>query len=256
VEIHIDADLSGRIRSQHHLSLKAFESLGPCIECLSSKEEKLVTATVSSQRGLRTNPVNPLEQIMPLNFSTTIPTDPRGMAFPIERTPAHGKLVAAVTSENLIGTYTHFWKGHTMPCTQPDCEAHDAGIPFRWHGYVAALSNKNSLHFIFEFTAQAADTFDQYRKAHGTLRGCRFEATRLHSRFNGRVILTCRPLDQQQYQLPTAPDVAACMAIIWNIPAGDMDTNRKVNGRPGMSAPDPTLDLFPRPQPQPVRKTS
>ncbi len=165
-------------------------------------------------------------------------------------------MTAAITSDDLIGTDTHFFKGHTVPCTRPDCEAHDEGIPFRWHGYIAALNKQDRLHFIFEFTAQAADSLDQYRLAHGTLRGCEFNAIRLHGRFNGRVILTCHPLDQQKVNLPRAPDVAACMAIIWGIPAGQIETNRKVNGRPAMTNTEQPLDLFPRPQPQPIKTTS
>ena len=181
---------------------------------------------------------------MSINWSPTIPRDPRGQAFPLKRTPANGKLVAAITCENLIGCDTHFFNGHTMPCERPGCTACEKAMPFRWHGYVSAVEANTSLHFIFEFTAQAADTFDQYRQAHGTLRGCRFEARRLASRPNGRVLLNCRPLDLQQHTLPQPPAIQTCMEIIWNLPTGQVNTNQKRNGRPAMTNTQQTLSRF------------
>lgn len=172
---------------------------------------------------------------MALTWTTDVPTDPRGKAFPLRRAPPGGHLVAAITSEDLIGLDTHFFGGHTVPCERPDCKACSKAMPFRWHGYVAAIDATNNLHFIFEFTAQAADAFVQYRDAHGTLRGCRFEARRLNSKANGRVILSCRPVDQTKITLPNPPDIAACMSIIWNLPAGQVNTNKQINGRPAMT---------------------
>jgi len=190
---------------------------------------------------------------MPLNWSSEIPRDPRGQAFPLRRTPANGKLVAAITCENLIGCDTHFYGGHTIPCERPDCGPCQDGMPFRWHGYVSAIEANTRLHFIFEFTAQAADTFDQYYKAHGTLRGCRFEAYRLHHRPNGRVILHCKPLDQQEVQLPKPPNIPNCMAIIWNLPAEQIDTRQKRNGRPAMTNTHQTLGRFNTPKNLPTK---
>lgn len=181
---------------------------------------------------------------MPPSWSSNIPQDPRGRAFPLMRTPTIGALVGAITCENLIGCDTHFYGGRTLPCERPNCEACSKGMPFRWHGYVSAVQKKTHLGFIFEFTAQAGDAFDQYRAANGTLRGCRFEARRLHSKPNGRVIILCSSLDQQDFILPEPPDVVACMEIIWNLPAGQVAENRIVNGRPAMTNTQQTLGRF------------
>lgn len=184
-------------------------------------------------------------------WSTDVPTDPRGTAYPLKRTPPGGKLVAAVTSEDLLGCDTHFFGGHTVPCERPDCEACSKGMPFRWKGYLSALDNRTALHFIFEFTLQAAEPFKQYRLAHGSLRGCRFEATRLHNKVNGRVIISCRPVDMLKVTLPKTPDIAACMAIIWNLPAGQIETNRQMLGHPAMTNTHKTLSEFnPNPDPK------
>ena len=130
--------------------------------------------------------------LMPV-WSNDIPEDPRGYALPLLRCPAAVDFESVVTSENLIGTNTHFWGGHTVPCTGHDCEPCQAGSEFRWHAYQSAYNPKDQLHFIFECTAHAAKPFGKYRKEHGTLRGCQFRAYRWKRRKNGRVIIRCTP---------------------------------------------------------------
>ena len=104
-------------------------------------------------------------------------------------------------------------------------------MPWRWHGYVAALQSQTHQHFLFEFTAQAGDTFREYFKLHKTLRGCIFQAERMHHRPNGRVILHVKPADLAQLNLPDPPDLEACLRIIWHLPkegnGGTKDDNSK-----------------------------
>lgn len=163
-----------------------------------------------------------------LNFSSEVPDNFSGSAFQIKRTPAKSKLIAIITSDNFLGTPTHFWGGHTMPCEAPDCPACKEGNPWRWHGYMTALNPKTGEHFIFEFTAQAAETFDTYRNHHGTLRGCLFEAARRGQYRNGRLLLRCKPADLTQFQLPPAPDLLACLCHIWHVdkPERTLDDER------------------------------
>ncbi len=165
-------------------------------------------------------------------FSNRPPDDNRERALPLKRTPAMGRLEGLITSHDLIGTNTHFYGGHTVPCESPDCEACQKGIPWRWHGYVSALQNHSHLHFIFEFTAQAADTFREYFKHHNTLRGCMFHAERMHHRPNGRVILQTKPADLSKVVIPTQPDLEACMRIIWHCPTIPTIPPTRKNGHP------------------------
>lgn len=159
------------------------------------------------------------------NWSTDIPKDSRGPSLPIKRTPTSRPLVAIVTSEDLIGCYTHFWGGHTVPCELPDCEPHRQGIPFRWHGYLSAIEHNTHLHFIFEMTAQAAEAFKDYKKANGTLRGCVFEAKRHRSVVNGRVCIRTKPADLRELHLPQGADLRKCMSIIWSLPDSTVVTS-------------------------------
>lgn len=136
---------------------------------------------------------------------------------PLERTPTNSKLSACVTSPDLIGCNTHFYQGHTVPCSLPECEACTKGVPWAWHGYVGAMKGSTREHFLFEFTPQVADVLKDYRAHNGTLRGCIFIAQRHNNRPNGRVILQTRPGDLAALNLPPPPDLEACMAIIWNL---------------------------------------
>lgn len=159
------------------------------------------------------------------DWTNQVPKDPRGYALPIQRTPANRPLQAIITSPDLIGCYTHFWHGSTVPCTLPDCEPHRDGIPFRWHAYMSAVDLFNHLHFIFEVTAIGATHFTTYREQHGTIRGCQFISKRWKSRPNGRLLIQTKPADLAEINIPAAPDLKKCMAIIWSLPETDVATN-------------------------------
>jgi len=188
-------------------------------------------------------------------WTTAPPPDSRSGSLPLLRTPATRPLQGIITSPRLIGTDTHFFGGHTVPCERPNCKACLEGIPYRWHGYVAAYSIHSNLHFVFECTAQAATPLIEYQHDHGTLRGCRIEAYRWHKRPNGRVIIKCTTDATPLNVLPPPPDLTKIMAIIWSLPPQDVflcdeetipariDASSK---RDGQSA-DPRLYTFPNP---------
>ncbi len=150
-------------------------------------------------------------------FSNAPPSDPRGIALPLTRTPSTGNLRALITSDDLIGCYTHFWKGRTLPCDVDDCAACAGGMPYRWHAWVSALTSQKRQHILFEMTAQVAEVFAEYKTANGTLRGALFDANRPSRRPNGRVCVQIKSQDLTGITLPTAPDLIKCLSIIWNI---------------------------------------
>jgi len=161
---------------------------------------------------------------MPI-FSDTPPADPRGPSYQIVRTPTGQPLVGIVTSENLVGCFTHFWKRRTMPCERENCEACQSGIPFRWHAYISAILSKTRAHVLFECTAQAAESFVTYREAHGTTRGCLFTASRMNYAPNARIIINCKPADLREIILPKPPNIVKCLAILWDFPISEVDDN-------------------------------
>lgn len=152
-------------------------------------------------------------------YQTRPPKDHRGQSLPLIRTPAAPPIHLIVTSHNLIGLATHYFKGRTTPCTDEACPACNEGYAWRWHGYVSAITSGAHEHVLFEMTAQAAEPLAAYADRYGTLRGCIIAASRLHKRRNGRVILSTKPGDLTKITLPTAPDVCKVLSIIWNLPA-------------------------------------
>ena len=159
-----------------------------------------------------------------LNLSHEPPENPNGQPLPIRRTPAKGSLTATVTADKLLGTNTHFWGGRTTPCTQPTCEACDAGTPWRWHAYVSAIEFLTSTHFLFECTAAAAHEFVNFAHERGTLRGCTFRATRCNTRINARVIIETHLYTGKPTDLPPEPNLVLALARLWNIPANQITT--------------------------------
>jgi hypothetical protein len=156
-------------------------------------------------------------------FSNEPPEDPRGHALQLVRTPAGRGLVAVVTSDDLIGCPTHFWGGRTTPCEKTDCKPCLAGVPWRWHAWLAAWAPSNHHHFIFEMTARVAKIFVAYRDTYSTLRGCKFRAQRRSMAANSRVHLECQPADLEGLALPEPPQMVKCMSIIWNIREPEID---------------------------------
>jgi hypothetical protein len=79
----------------------------------------------------------------------------------------------------------------------------------------------------------AAQAFADYRQAHGTLRGCGFEARRKISTPNAKVIITTQPVDLRKLTLPEPPDIVLAMCIIWRLPTAAIKAEReRIRGTP------------------------
>lgn len=157
-------------------------------------------------------------------WTNDVPDQPRGHGLPIRRTPSTKPLEAIVSSDDLIGCYTHFWHGSTVPCNAPECDACKDGIPYRWHAYLSAVDAFTNLHFIFEITALGAEQFVAHRDIYNTLRGCYFRARRWNNRPNGRLLIQTKIADLKDRIIPNPPDLKKCMAILWNIPTDSVTT--------------------------------
>lgn len=166
------------------------------------------------------------------NWSNEAPKVERHLAFTLVRTPVDRPLQAIITSDDLLGCNTHYWGGRTLPCEAPDCKACNDASPFRWHAYFACIDPKSRHHFLFECTARAAIAFEQYRAAHGTLRGCWFKALRPKARRNSKVDIETKPADLTKIQLPDPPDIIKAMSVIWQLPGASLPTSPGLGGAP------------------------
>lgn len=147
-----------------------------------------------------------------------LPEERRGVGLPIRRTPAAGVLAAVITSPDMLGAYTHYYGGRTVPCARPDCKACADGLPYRWHGYVSAWDLRTAEHVLLEVTAAGAEPLVEYHRSHGTLRGCEIRASRPTKRHNGRVAIHTRPYDLKTARLPREPNLLAVLAHLWSLP--------------------------------------
>jgi len=145
------------------------------------------------------------------------------------RTPRDGSLVGIVTSDDLIGTNTHFWGGRTTPCEPPSCPACDAGCPTRWHAYLSFLRLDIGTQQLLELTAQASIIFSRYVDAHDTLRGCHFKSYRTGTAKNSKIEVLTKPADLTKLILPDPPDILAVLAMIWRINPATWNKDGAVN---------------------------
>lgn len=167
------------------------------------------------------------------SWSTDLPPSPSHHGFDLRRTPPDRPLRAIVTCDQLNICFTHFWGGRTRPCEKPNCEACLAMSPARAHCYLSAMDPATRDHFLFECTAAAALPFRDWFETYSTLRGCLFQALRPKRRRNSKVEILTKPADLSKINLPSAPDIARAMAVIWQIPGASIK-------------PDGGIDSFPR----------
>lgn len=168
-------------------------------------------------------------------WSHATPTTSKHMGFDLIRTPIDQPLRGIATSADFVGCDTHFWGGRTMPCERPDCPACNAGMPYRWHAYLSCILPKTHEHAIFECTQLAAKSFEAYKSAHGTLRGCLFSASRPKKASNSKVCITTHPADLAQLVLPEPPDLIAILSVIWQLPSAGVAIETDHRDHPKMT---------------------
>jgi len=134
------------------------------------------------------------------------------------RVPPGRTIAAIITSHDVVGRDTHYWKGRTRVCTHPTCEPCDAHHAPRWYGYLAVVAPTMLAPTILEITAACIDPLDEYFRDHSTLRGAEINIRRANKKANSRLIAACRPSPYRDAKLPDAPNVIAHLCRIWEIP--------------------------------------
>ncbi len=188
----------------------------------------------------RTAPPLPrMESAMP-KFSNALPDKTENRGYDLRRTPPDAPLKGLITSDDLIGCFTHWWGGRTVPCEDENCEACRANTPTRWHCYLSVLQSGSHDHFIFECTGKAALPLIDWRDENGTLRGALMTAFRPKRRRNARVEIILKPYDISQLKFPKAPDLIRAMSVIWQLPETALETPHAENTVPKIQV-DPVI---------------
>jgi len=149
--------------------------------------------------------------------SSAPPDEQLRTAYRIVRTPSSGELQGLILSNEIYGTWTHFFNGRTRPHTEPCCEACDAGQNQRWQGYLAVLLTRARDLVLFEFTAPASAPLVEYQEHNRGLRGAVMRAYRNSPRPNARVTIRLERGDIDMYSPPPAPNIAEILSRIWSI---------------------------------------
>lgn len=175
-------------------------------------------------------------------FSNCLPAKTENKGYDLRRTPPDKPIKGIITSDNIIGCYTHWWGGRTVPCEDDGCEACKNNTPARWHCYLSILEAGSRDHFIFECTGKAALPLQEWTKTNGKLRGVLLTAHRPKRRRNARVEIILRPHDCQGIVVPEAPDLMRAMAVIWQLPADAVKLEGAVRQTPLVSMDQEILD--------------
>ncbi len=175
-------------------------------------------------------------------FSATPPPQGRSAGIDLVRTPANRPFIAIVTSEDLVGCPTHFYRNRTTPCEGENCQMCGEGYSWKWHGYLSCIDQATHDHVMFEMTANGSDPFRAYRKQYGTLRGCLFKATRHANRYNGRVSIRCQPADLGDRTLRKGANLVAMLCHIWNIPVPQAEIIGRSKDHPRIRVHEPAGD--------------
>jgi hypothetical protein len=121
-----------------------------------------------------------------------------------------------ILSHNLVGCYTHFFRGCTVPCpSQGPCEPCANGTPRRWHSWFALYNPTNSFKAIMEITPRVIEAFDLAFRKNRTLRGLAIEMHRAPAKPNGKLYATITESTVPKETLPKSCDVAKHLMRMW-----------------------------------------
>jgi len=180
------------------------------------------------------------------NWSNRPPDGCLNQGLPLVRTPARGVLSGIVSSTDLVGCTTHYYKGRTQPCTAPNCEACNEQVPYRWHAYLTIFNPRTATHALLELTAQASQPAFDFFERHGTLRGAILETTRPSAKPNGRIIVRLRQATPDDPKPPKEPNIKKILAVIWNLPANAVNQSGTLEGAAHIHVDRDTVDAAQR----------
>jgi hypothetical protein len=165
-------------------------------------------------------------------WTNQIPSDNPYNGIALLRTPASGAIAATILSDNIVGTYTHYAHGRTQPCERPDCPLCSEKVPYRYHAYIAILSERTARQAVLEITAAPAAILLAWRVEYSTLRGAHLVARRSAKRANGKVIMEVSQGHIAPNALPKAIDCTAFMSTMWNLAETRIANKRNSRGFP------------------------
>ncbi len=164
-----------------------------------------------------------------------LPARPDPPPYDLVTAPVVGSLLLVVLSRALVGVWTHFANGRTVPCLGEACMLCHAqpSVRRRWHGYLACWRPDAARVVLAELTRQAVLCERDWLEAKdGSLRGRWVRLYRTTSHAKAPVVISLsnprvggppsldlprRVKDDGSTEpfLPQSPDVQAALMRIW-----------------------------------------
>lgn len=141
----------------------------------------------------------------------------------LKRCPTGKGLTAIVTGDDLVGHYTHYWRGRTTICRKTGCEPCSQSRTPRWYGFLDVWSPSTNAIAMFELTPTCIEPIDRYLAAHGTLRGSKITIQRATAKVNSRLICTIEESQFSPSAIPPAVDLKRHLAKMWELPFETME---------------------------------
>jgi len=118
-------------------------------------------------------------------------------------------------SPDLTGAYTHYWRGRTRICENPNCDPCNAHHKPRWYGYAALWSPNSNAVALLELTPACLPQIDAHIQRHNTLRLAQIRLRRANNKPNSRLILQIDLHPYPSGNAPPNPDVHATLERLW-----------------------------------------
>lgn len=139
------------------------------------------------------------------------------LPLPLLRVRPGKPLTGIITNADIVGAYTHFWRGRTTPCTGPTCDACEAQHAARWYGYACIWNPTNNHQAIAELTPACVPAIDAYLAQFGTLRGAAIELARTNRKTNSRISCSIKPSPYTTDKIPAAFALQAQLERMWEM---------------------------------------
>lgn len=137
--------------------------------------------------------------------------------FDLVRVRAGKSIRGIMLAGDLVGAYTHYWGGRTVPCFAGECVACKRNVEVRWHGYLPLLALKQQSIAIVEITDGCVEVFDDWYRKHRSLRGALVEVRRREGKANNPLWADLQDGPIPATNLPDPPDVQAILERMWGL---------------------------------------
>lgn len=143
----------------------------------------------------------------------------RVATLPLRRVPASGSIAGIVTTRDVREVWTHYHRGRTVGCSNPNCPGCAAHCAMRYEAYLGLYSPETKNHIILGLTVGAVRQLVDQTGRLDAIRGLMIACRRASKRPNARVVLETRAMVADMSALPGSFEVLEHLERIWGCEA-------------------------------------